>query len=155
MGRRQVIDLSGMGHRAPISLGVRIDNVLYTSGISGRDTEKDEMPEDAAGQAKCMFHNIRLMMEAAGGSTDDIIYMQLRLKDRALREFVDPGVAGDVPRPGGPSRAERGSDGTGGRHAHAVPDHGGDAAVGSTGEPPTPPRAANPHPCPLLPSGEG
>ena len=90
MGRRQVIDLSGMGHRAPISLGVRIDNVLYTSGISGRDTEKDEMPEDAAGQAKCMFHNIRLMMEAAGGSTDDIIYMQLRLKDRALREFVDP-----------------------------------------------------------------
>ena len=90
MGRRQVIDLAGMGHRAPISLGVRIDNVLYTSGISGRDTEKDEMPEDAAGQAKCMFHNIRLMMEAAGGSTDDIIYMQLRLKDRALREFVDP-----------------------------------------------------------------
>ena len=90
MGRRQVIDLSGMGHRAPISLGVRIDNVLYTSGISGRDTEKDEMPEDATGQAKCMFHNIRLMMEAAGGSTDDIIYMQLRLKNRALREFVDP-----------------------------------------------------------------
>ena len=90
MGRRQVIDLPGMGHRAPISLGVRIDNVLYTSGISGRDSEKDEMPEDAAGQAKCMFNNIRLMMEAAGGSPDDIIYMQLRLKDRALREFVDP-----------------------------------------------------------------
>ncbi|MCY4581901.1 MAG: RidA family protein [Chloroflexi bacterium] len=90
MGRRQVIDLPGMGHRAPISLGVRIDNVLYTSGISGRDSEKDEMPEDAAGQAKCMFNNIRLMMAAAGGSTDDIIYMQLRLKDRALREFVDP-----------------------------------------------------------------
>ncbi|MDE2838338.1 MAG: RidA family protein [Chloroflexota bacterium] len=90
MGRRQVIDIAGMGHRAPISLGVRIDNVVYTSGISGRDTEKGEMPEDAAGQAKCMFQNIRQVMEAAGGSTDDIIYMQLRLKDRALREFVDP-----------------------------------------------------------------
>ena len=49
MGRRQVIDLPGMGHRAPISLGVRIDNILYTSGISGRDAETDSMPEDAAG----------------------------------------------------------------------------------------------------------
>ena len=90
MGRRQVIDIAGMGHRAPISLGVRIDNIVYTSGISGRDTEKDEMPEDAAGQAECMFRNIRQVMDAAGGSVDDIIYMQLRLKDRALREFVDP-----------------------------------------------------------------
>ncbi len=90
MGRRQVIDIAGMGHRAPISLGVRIDNIVYTSGISGRDTERDEMPEDAAGQAECMFRNIRQVMEAAGGSVDDIIYMQLRLKDRALREFVDP-----------------------------------------------------------------
>ena len=90
MGRRQVIDLSGMGHRAPISLAVRIDNILYSSGISGRDAEKGEMPEDASGQAKAMFRNIERVMEAAGGSVNDIIYMQLRLKDRALREFVDP-----------------------------------------------------------------
>ncbi len=90
MGRRQVIDFSGMGHRAPISLAVRIDNILYSSGISGRDAEKGKMPEDASGQAKAMFRNIERVMEAAGGSVNDIIYMQLRLKDRALREFVDP-----------------------------------------------------------------
>lgn len=90
MGRRQVIDLPGMGHRAPISLAVKIDNILYSSGISGRDSEKDEMPEDAAGQAKAMFRNVERVMEAAGGTTSDIIYMQLRLRDRALREFVDP-----------------------------------------------------------------
>ena len=90
MGRRQVIDLSGMGHRAPISLAVRIDNMLYSSGISGRDAEKDAMPEDAAGQAACMFRNIERVMEAAGGSTSDIIYVQLRLQDRALREHIDP-----------------------------------------------------------------
>ena len=68
MGRRQVIDLSGMGHRAPISLAVRIDNIVYSSGISGRDAEMDAMPEDAAGQAKAMFRNIERVMEAAGGS---------------------------------------------------------------------------------------
>ncbi len=90
MGRRQVVDLPGMGHRAPISLAVKIDNILYSSGISGRDSENDTMPEDAAGQAKAMFRNIELVMEAAGGSPNDIIYMQLRLQDRSLREHVDP-----------------------------------------------------------------
>jgi 2-iminobutanoate/2-iminopropanoate deaminase len=79
-----------MGHRAPISLAVKIDNILYSSGISGRDSENDSMPEDAPGQAAAMFRNIELVMEAAGGSPNDIIYMQLRLQDRSLREHVDP-----------------------------------------------------------------
>ena len=90
MGRRQVIDLSGMGHRAPISLAVKIDNMLYSSGISGRDAERDAMPEDAPGHAAAMFRNIERVMEAAGGSTADIIYVQLRLQDRSLREHIDP-----------------------------------------------------------------
>ena len=90
MGRRKVIDVEGMGHRAPISLAVRIDNIVYSSGISGRDTENDRMPEDAAGQAEHMFKNVRKVMELAGGSVDDIIYMQIRMKSRDDRKFVDP-----------------------------------------------------------------
>ena len=90
MRRRQVIDLQGMGHRAPISLGVRIDNMVYTSGISGRDTVTDSMPVDAAGQAEMMFKNVRSIIELAGGSVDDIIYMQLRMKDRGDRQYIDP-----------------------------------------------------------------
>lgn len=90
MGRRQVIDLPGMGHRAPISLGVRIDNIVYTSGISGRDADNDSMPEDAAGQAEMMFKNVKSVIELAGGTVDDIIYMTIRMKDRDDRKFVDP-----------------------------------------------------------------
>jgi 2-iminobutanoate/2-iminopropanoate deaminase len=90
MGRRQVIDIPGMGHRAPISLGVRIDNMVYSSGISGRDTEADSMPEDAAGQAEHMFKNVKHLVELAGGTVDDIIYMAIRMKDRDDRKFVDP-----------------------------------------------------------------
>lgn len=90
MGRRQVIDVPGMGHRAPISLAVRIDNMVYSSGISGRDTENDAMPEDAAGQAEMMFKNVAKVMELAGGTPDDIIYMQIRTKDRGDRKFIDP-----------------------------------------------------------------
>jgi 2-iminobutanoate/2-iminopropanoate deaminase len=90
MGRRQVIDLPGMGHRAPISLGVRIDNIVYSSGISGRDAANDTLPEDAAGQAEHMFKNVKSVVEMAGGTVGDIIYMQIRMKDREDRKFVDP-----------------------------------------------------------------
>ena len=90
MGRRKVIDIPGMGHRAPISLGVVIDNILYSSGIGGRDSDKDELPEGAAEQAENMFKNVAKVIEKAGGSPDDIIYMTLHLKDRALREYIDP-----------------------------------------------------------------
>lgn len=99
MGRRQVIDIPGMGHRAPISLGVRIDNIVYSSGISGRDTDADSMPEDAEGQAAMMFKNVKHLVELAGGTVDDIIYMTIRMKDRDDRKFVDPHWLAMFPNP--------------------------------------------------------
>ena len=97
MGRRQVIDLSGMGHRAPISLAVRIDNIVYSSGISGRDAEMDAMPEDAAGQAKAMFRNIERVMEAAGGSPARHHLCAAASAGSCAPRVRGPGVAGHVP----------------------------------------------------------
>jgi len=48
------------------------------------------MPEDAAGQAEHMFKNVKHLVELAGGTVDDIIYMAIRMKDRDDRKFVDP-----------------------------------------------------------------
>jgi 2-iminobutanoate/2-iminopropanoate deaminase len=90
MGRRQVVDLSYMGHRAPISLAVKIDNIVYSSGIAGQNPDGSGLSEDPAEQAKYMFENIERVMTEVGGSVDDIIYVHLRLKDRSLRELIDP-----------------------------------------------------------------
>jgi 2-iminobutanoate/2-iminopropanoate deaminase len=58
---------------------------LFSSGIGGgRDSA------DPAQQAKQMFGNVRQVMEKAGGSPDNIVHMTLRLKDRSLREYIDP-----------------------------------------------------------------
>jgi 2-iminobutanoate/2-iminopropanoate deaminase len=116
MGRRKVIELEGMGHRAPISLAVMIDNILYSSGISGIDTKTESYSSEPAEQAACMFRNIEQVMAEAGGSPADIIYVQLRLKDRSLREHVDPHWLKMFPDP-----KDRPA-----RHAENAPELGGD-----------------------------
>ena len=90
MGRRQSFHLSGRDHAAPIPIASKIGNILYSSGIGPSDPDTSETPEDPAEQARAMFKNIRDVMKAAGGSPDDIIYLELRLRSRKLREHIDP-----------------------------------------------------------------
>src|SRR5581483_8045664 len=90
MAKRESIILPGMAHGAPIPMGSKIGNMVYSSGIGGRDQEKNVIPEDPAEQAACMFRNIRQFMELAGGSVDDIIHLQLLLKDAGDRKYIEP-----------------------------------------------------------------
>jgi 2-iminobutanoate/2-iminopropanoate deaminase len=90
MARRQSFNILGTGHRSPIPLGAKVGNILYSSGINGKDREKDGMPDDPKRQAECMFNNMRTLVETAGGTTEDIVRVTLHLKDRSYRQFIDP-----------------------------------------------------------------
>ena len=90
MGRRRSFHLSGREHAAPIPIASVIGNILFSSGIGPNDPDTRDTPEDPAEQARVMFNNIRAVMEAAGGSPDDIIHVHLTLRDRKLREHIDP-----------------------------------------------------------------
>lgn len=87
--RRTVIEIPGLQHRTPISLGARVGNIVHSAPIYGKDLERDLLPEDPEEQARCMMRNIQKFMEAAGGTTDDIVHIQLYLKDFADRDAVD------------------------------------------------------------------
>lgn len=89
MSRRQSIDVPGIGHKAPIPMGCKIGNIVYSSGISGHDPDTQTTPSDPAGQAKVMFQNVRRFMQAAGGTSDDIIRMTLFVRDKKLREYLN------------------------------------------------------------------
>lgn len=89
MAKRQSIEIPGSGHGAPIPMGSKIGNIVYSSGISGRDTVKNAMPEDADEQAACLFTNIRTFMQQAGGTPDDIIRMTVLVKDRKNLESIN------------------------------------------------------------------
>ena len=88
-GRRTVINLPGMAHGAPIPMGAKVGNVVYSSGISGVNPETHSMPPDPDEQAFQLFENIRTFMEIAGGTTDDIVQMTVLLKDDKNRESIN------------------------------------------------------------------
>lgn len=86
---RQVIEVEGLSHGAPIPLGTRIGNIVYSSGISGKDPVTGIVPEDPDKQAEQLFKNIRMFMKNAGATTDHIIRMTVFLKDDKLRESIN------------------------------------------------------------------
>jgi len=87
--RRTVIKVPGLTHRTPISLGAKVGNIVHSAPIYGLDVEQHVLPADPAEQAAHMFKNIRRFMEAAGGTIDDIVHVQLFLKDFKYRDAVD------------------------------------------------------------------
>ena len=53
-------------------MAIRIDNMVYSSGIHAMDPETGTIPEDSARQVELVFQHMRTIVESAGGSTDDI-----------------------------------------------------------------------------------
>ncbi len=86
---RQIINIPGMPHGAPIPNGAKIGNMVFSSAISGRDTEKNLLPEDPDEQAAAMFRNLRTFMEIAGGTPDNIAHMTLFMKEEKYRDNVN------------------------------------------------------------------
>ena len=86
---REVISIPGMPHGAPIPNGAKIGNMVFSSAISGRDVEKNVLPEDPDEQAAAMFRNLRTFMEKAGGTPDNIAHMTVLMKDEKYRDNVN------------------------------------------------------------------
>jgi enamine deaminase RidA (YjgF/YER057c/UK114 family) len=88
MAKRESINLPHMAHGAPIPMGSKIGNVVYSSGIGGTNAE-GKMPADPNEQAEQMFENIRQFVEIAGGTPDDIVHVRILMKDRGQREAIN------------------------------------------------------------------
>lgn len=89
MAKRESIEIPGLAHGAPIPMGAKIGNMVYSSGISGRDAETGELPSDPARQADLLFHNIRTFMAVAGGTPDDIIRVTVHVREERYRAVIN------------------------------------------------------------------
>lgn len=91
MAKRRSIEIPGLSHGgAPIPMGAKVGNIVFSSGIMGADSSNGAIPkEDPQAQARLIFENVRSFMQQAGGSPDDIVRMTVHLKDRKYREYVD------------------------------------------------------------------
>ena len=88
MARRKMIKSDKLGsHNNPIPTGVVIGNVILPSVISGAGP--DGFSDDPEEQIRQAFENLRNVMEAAGGSTDNVGKVIVYLKDFSHRALVN------------------------------------------------------------------
>ena len=89
MPKRRVYDIPGLKHATPIPMAARVGNMLFTSGVMGRDPETGKIPADPALQSELIFRHLRSLLEQAGGTTGDIGHLTVFVKDLKYREDVD------------------------------------------------------------------
>jgi 2-iminobutanoate/2-iminopropanoate deaminase len=89
MEKRQSIDVPGARHVNPIPSACRRGPFVVTGAISGADPETGTVAADLDVQCRAMFANVRRVMEAAGGTPDDIVKMTVWISDRGLRPTLN------------------------------------------------------------------
>ena len=89
MSKRRSIHVPGLAHKAPIPNAAVVDNVLMSGGIGGQDPETGNVPDSLDEQAALVFANARRIVEAAGGSLDDIVKFTFFMRDRRQKDAID------------------------------------------------------------------
>jgi enamine deaminase RidA (YjgF/YER057c/UK114 family) len=68
--------------------GSQIGNIILSATLTGRD-EEGTLPEDPRAQIHELFRTMTRFLDAAGATIDEVIRVNLRLTEPALREFVN------------------------------------------------------------------
>ncbi|MGW8482392.1 RidA family protein [Microbacterium sp. NPDC055903] len=89
MSDRVAIELVGFAHANPVPAASRIGPFLASGVLTGRDPVTREMPGDLAAQCRNAFLHVHELMEAAGGSTDDILKLTVHLVDYRDRDDLN------------------------------------------------------------------
>jgi 4-hydroxy-4-methyl-2-oxoglutarate aldolase len=88
--QRRSIEVVGLGHsHLPIPAASRIGPLVATGGVNGIDRATGQLPESAAEQVRLMFANLKSILEAAGGTMNDILKVTVWATNRDLREEIN------------------------------------------------------------------
>ena len=90
MQKGRSIEIPGVNHgNAPIPMGARVGNVIYSSGIMGKDPQGEGLSEDPTTQVKFAFQNMVTLLEAGGATTADVVRVTVYLRDDSIRSAVN------------------------------------------------------------------
>lgn len=87
--RRQSIEIEGFKHEAPIPSASKIGPFVVSGAISGKDPKTGKIPDSIEAQCALVFLHMRRIIEAASGTTDDILKLTVWLKDGAHRKVLN------------------------------------------------------------------
>jgi 4-hydroxy-4-methyl-2-oxoglutarate aldolase len=86
---RHVLTLPGIQHGAPIPLGVRMGNLIWTSAMMGMDPSTSTIPDDPDRQVELAFDNLAALLEAGGSSIGQIAHATVFLADNEHRDRLN------------------------------------------------------------------
>ena len=86
--KRRCIEVPGLTHRDPLPNAVRMGDYVFSSVIVPWDLSTSEPVIGEAAQTDQCFDNMRLLMEAAGGTVDDIALQWVYLNDFAYQPYM-------------------------------------------------------------------
>jgi enamine deaminase RidA (YjgF/YER057c/UK114 family) len=89
MARRTSIYIDGFEHTNPIPTACRIGNLLMSGIVVGKDPATGRVAPGLDEQCALVFSHMRAIVEAGGGTTDDIVKVTVWLSDRSQRAAVN------------------------------------------------------------------
>ena len=91
MAKREVVNVVNAPKHGdnPIPICVKLGNLILPSVISGRAPDQTEQSEDPQKQIAQAFINMKNIVEAAGGTTDNIGKITVYLSDINYRKLVN------------------------------------------------------------------
>ena len=88
--RLRSIEVAGVSHgTAPIPMGARVGNMIFSSGIMGKDPSTDQLPADGQSQSKFMFENLRTLLKNGGATLEQVAHVTAFVKDNSQREALN------------------------------------------------------------------
>ena len=87
--KRRSIEIPGFQHDNPIPSASQIGRFVASGAISGKDPQTGKIPDGIEEQCALVFTHMRHIVEAASGTTEDILKVTVWLKDGAHRKVVN------------------------------------------------------------------
>lgn len=87
--RRTSVYIAGFSHKNPIPAACRIGPLVQSGSVLGTDPATGQLAEGVQEQCRLMLDNVRLIVEAAGGTTADIVKLTVWMKDRSQRPALN------------------------------------------------------------------
>lgn len=86
--KRACVEVSGLTHRDPLPNAARLGDYVFTSVIVPWDLATSEPVVGEAAQTDQCFDNMRVLMEEAGGTIDDVVLQWVYLNDFAYQPYM-------------------------------------------------------------------
>ena len=87
---RRSLEVAGVTHGgAPIPMASRVGNMIFSSGVMGKDPATDKVADGAEAQAHFMFQHIKTLVEAGGGTLENIAHLTVFIKEDLARDAVN------------------------------------------------------------------